>query len=181
MTVNSEQWPEMILKPVGLVRNDIKEPMLKAGEQGLELKIRIEKIREYHQQIKGMMSELVINPEFTDLLKGIEEFSHIIVLYWPHLIDPARRHNLKEVHPMGREDIPKQGIFATRSPARPNPVLVSIVPLIERRNNILLVKGLEALNNSPIIDIKPHSLSYYGSETPSVPSWMEQIHRELGN
>ncbi|MGB5986962.1 MAG: tRNA (N6-threonylcarbamoyladenosine(37)-N6)-methyltransferase TrmO, partial [Desulfobacterales bacterium] len=45
----------------------------------------------------------------------MEGFSHIVVLYWPHLIDPKRR-TLRKVHPMGRKDLPRQGIFAIRSP-----------------------------------------------------------------
>jgi tRNA-Thr(GGU) m(6)t(6)A37 methyltransferase TsaA len=170
--------PEMHLRPIGAVRSEIKESMLTADEKGLALKERMEKIREYHHRIKNTVSDLVIETEFTDLLEGIEGFSHILVLYWPHLIAPERR-GLKQVHPMGREDLPLQGIFATCSPARPNPVLVSAVPLLERRENILRVKGLEALDGSPLIDIKPYSLNYYGAENPAVPPWMEQIHREL--
>ena len=107
--------PEMNLHPVGVVRNGIKEPMLTADEKGLKLKERMEKIKEYHHRTKDVISELVIKEELSDLLLGIEGFSHILVLYWPHLIAPERR-GLKQVHPMGREDLPLQGIFATCSP-----------------------------------------------------------------
>ena len=64
-------------------------------------------------------------------------------------------------------------------PARPNPVLVSAVPLLERHQNTLKVKGLEAVDGSPVIDIKPYSASYYGAENATVPEWMAQLHREL--
>ncbi len=178
MSADDQQWPEMLLRPVGFVRNEIKDPMPGAGERGVELKLRIDKTREYLRRIQDTVSELVINPEFSELLEGTEGFSHILVLYWPHLIDPARR-GLKQIHPMGREDLPLQGIFATCSPARPNPVLVSAVRLLDRQDNILRVMGFDALDGSPIIDIKPYVLNYRCAENPTVPAWMEQIHREL--
>jgi len=64
-------------------------------------------------------------------------------------------------------------------PARPNPVLVSAVPLLERHQNTLKVKGLEAVDGSPVIDIKPYSASYYGAENATVPEWMAQLQRKL--
>lgn len=169
---------DMRISPIGLVRSDIKTPMLMAGDSGLELRERMEKIREYHQKVRECVCELVIMPQLSELLDGIEGFSHVLVLYWPHLIEPERR-KLRKVHPMGRKDLPRQGIFATCSPARPNPVLVSAVPLLERHENTLKVKGLEAVDGSPIIDIKPYVAPYYGAENPTVPKWMEQIHKEL--
>jgi tRNA-Thr(GGU) m(6)t(6)A37 methyltransferase TsaA len=179
MNDNQNHLLPMQLTPVGEVRSEIKSPMLLAGETDIELRERLEKIREYHQQVENNICALFIFPQWTELLDGIDGFSHILVLYWPHLIEPQRR-NLKKVHPMGRKDLPLQGIFATCSPARPNPVLVSAVALLGRTENIVKVKGLEAVDGSPIIDIKPYSKSYYGVDNPSVPEWMLQIHRDLG-
>jgi tRNA-Thr(GGU) m(6)t(6)A37 methyltransferase TsaA len=163
---------------VGTVHSKIKTPMLSAGESGLSLALRMEKIKAHHRQIENCICELVIDTQWEELLDGVDGFSHILVLYWPHLIDPARR-NLRKVHPMGRKDLPMQGIFATCSPARPNPVLVSAVPLVARTGNVLTVKGLEAGDGSPIIDVKPYSKSYLMVDELKMPDWMEQIHREL--
>ena len=179
MTENQHGLAKMQLTPVGQVRSAIKTPMLLASASGIELRERSEKIRAYHEKVKHVLCEIVIYSQWMELLDGIEGFSHVLVLYWPHLIDPARR-NLQKVHPMGRKDLPLQGIFATCSPARPNPVLVSAVPLLERAGNILKVKGLEAVDGSPIIDIKPYVTSYYGVKNPMVPEWMQRIHRDLG-
>ena len=101
-----------------------------------------------------------------------------IIIKNGHLIDPAKR-SLRKVHPMGRKDLPAQGIFATCSPIRPNPVLVSAVALMARKNNVLEVKGLEAVDGSPIIDLKPYSKSYLKVENLVVPPWMEQLYKEL--
>jgi len=168
----------MQFTPVGVVRSEIKTPMLRAGETDIELQERLEKIRAYHRQVEKNICELFIFPQWAELLDGIDGFSHILVLYWPHLIEPQRQ-NLKKVHPMGRKDLPLQGIFATCSPARPNPVLVSAVPLVERIENVVKVKGLEAVDGSPIIDVKPYSKHYYSVENPAVPDWMRQIQRDL--
>jgi tRNA (adenine37-N6)-methyltransferase len=178
MENSKNNWTEMQITPVGIVRSDIKNPMLMAGDSDLELQERMEKIRKYHQKVKNCVCELVISPQWVELLDGIEGFSHILVLYWPHLIDPERL-KLQKVHPMGRKDLPPQGIFATCSPARPNPVLVSAVRLIQHDESTLKVKGLEAVDGSPIIDIKPYVKQYYGADNPTVPQWMKQLHREL--
>jgi len=179
METDPEIFPPMELRPVGVVRSEIKTPMLHAGEAGIELKERLEKARENHQKVMNAVCELIIFPQWEELLEGIEGFSNILVLYWPHLVEPERR-NLKKVHPMGRKDLPVQGIFATCSPARPNPVLVSVVPLLERSGNVLKVKGLDAVNGSPIVDIKPYVQPHCGLDRVTVPPWMEQIHRDLG-
>lgn len=178
MEVETTPMTAMQLTPVGVVRSPIKKPMLAADAAGLSLEDRMENIKAYHRQVKETVCELVIEPGWAELLEGIEGFSHVLVLYWPHLIDPARR-NLRKVHPMGRKDLPQQGIFATCSPARPNPVLVSAVPLVARNGNVLSVKGLEAVDGSPIIDLKPYSKSYLTVDQLKMPDWMEQIHREL--
>ncbi len=178
MSSTENLMPAMTLAPVGVVRSPIKTPMLTAGEADLSLNERMDKIKAYHRRVDETVCELVVDPTWEELLDGIEAFSHILVLYWPHLIEPERRA-LRKIHPMGRKDLPLQGIFATCSPARPNPVLVSAVPLVAREKNVLKVRGFEAVDGSPIIDIKPYSRSYLQVENLSVPAWMEQIHREL--
>ena len=78
----------MQLIPVGEVHSPIKAPVLTAGESGIELRERREKLRAHHQQVRNTVSELEIFDPWHALLDGIEAFSHILVLYWPHLIDP---------------------------------------------------------------------------------------------
>jgi tRNA-Thr(GGU) m(6)t(6)A37 methyltransferase TsaA len=171
---------EMTLQPVGVVRSAIKTPLLGADSTDLELKERLHKIREQHRQLKELVSELVIDPHLEGILDGIEAFSHIVVLYWPHLVAPERR-GLRQVHPMGRKDLPLQGVFATRSPARPNPVLVSTVRLLAREGNVLRVQALEAVDGSPIVDIKPYVDVYHTVKNPRFPEWLLQIQRDLAD
>ncbi|HPQ70570.1 MAG TPA: tRNA (N6-threonylcarbamoyladenosine(37)-N6)-methyltransferase TrmO [bacterium] len=176
--MGTDSLSKVELTPIGFVKSEIKTPILHAGDSDLELTERMDRIRKHQETIRNNVAELIIFDQWGELLDGIEGFSHILVLYWPHMIDPKRR-KLKKVHPMGRKELPLQGIFGTCSPARPNPVLVTAVRLLERNGNVLKVKGLEAVDGSPIIDMKPYVKSYYGVENPTVPDWMDRIQKEI--
>lgn len=166
--------PEIVLKPIGKVVSDLTVPGLKPSQDNSESTLDQKSIKSEHKKIREMVSKIHVFESSIARLKGLEYFSHILVLYWPHLIN-AEKRNILQVHPMGRKDIEKQGVFATCSPARPNPVLVSAVELLERKDNILTVKGLEAFNDSPVIDIKPYSSHYLKVEDLKVPDWMASI------
>ncbi|AZT89355.1 tRNA (N6-threonylcarbamoyladenosine(37)-N6)-methyltransferase TrmO [Caldicellulosiruptor changbaiensis] len=88
--------------------------------------------------------------KYIEGLKDIEEARYLIVLYWGH---QSNRGVLTTLTPFS--DVPK-GVFACRSPNRPNPVLLDIAELIDRKGNVLVVKGLDAIDGSPVIDIKPY-------------------------
>lgn len=169
---------EFIIRPVGYVRSELTEIAFRP-DVDVDPETRKAQVKAHREQVKNVLSEIVIHQEYEELLDGIDGFSHIVVVFWPHKLEEDRRQ-LKKVHPMGRKDLPEQGIFATRSPARPNPVLISSVRLLERTGNILHVQGLEALDQSPVIDIKPITRHYEGVEKPTVPDWIQQISKELG-
>lgn len=154
------------IKPVGYVERSISEN-IKKPSKSIPFELRRLKLKEYREKIRKSESIVRVLPEYEVLLDGIERYSHVVILYWPHLLHEKERE-LKKVHPRGWKDIPKQGIFATRSPARPNPVLISIVELIQREGCILKVKGLEAFNDTPVIDIKPEI-----GDGVKVPDWIE--------
>jgi len=146
-----DELPGMSLKAIGMVRNEIKQP-----------------IRHGWREI---VSDIVINPGLTEALDRLEEFSHIIVLYWMHQLPAGRQLSLK-VHPMGKTELPLVGRFATRSPNRPNPVGQATVRLLERRGNILKVKGLDAIDGTPVIDIKPYIPGYDSASDAKAPPWI---------
>lgn len=167
----------LCLSPVGFVRSSLATPGLKAGSDGIERKQGNGDRKTRDQKIAAQVSELVIDERFDGILEGIEEFSHILVLYWPHLI-PEESRSLLQVHPMGRQDLPLKGIFATCSPARPNPVLVTAVRLLSRVDNVLRVQGFEAVDGSPIIDIKPYTTHYYRPDGVKMAEWMREGSKE---
>ena len=91
-----------------------------------------------------------IYPEFADGLKDIEALSHIYLLYAFH----ASSGYTLQVKPF--LDDKEHGVFATRYPYRPNPIGISIVKLISRNENFLTVEGIDVLDGTPLLDIKPY-------------------------
>jgi tRNA-Thr(GGU) m(6)t(6)A37 methyltransferase TsaA len=169
---------EIILKPTGIVKSSIKAPSLRPDDKNINMAQKKEEMKKQHQQLKETISKIIIHEKYKDILDGIEEFSHILVLYWPHLI-PEKSRELVKVHPMGRQDLPEKGIYATCSPARPNPILVTAVPLVSRKGNVLEVKGLEAVDGSPVIDIKPYVNHYYNPKNITIAGWMRDLTQDL--
>jgi len=116
-------------------------------------------------------AKILIYPEFAGGLRGLEEFSHCIIIYMFHkaivnieeLMD-----SIESVSPMAAPRHIRFGIFATRSPRRPSYLGLSIVRIIGIENNILIVDGLDAYPDSPIVDIKPYVPSdvVYGAKYP---------------
>ena len=92
-------------------------------------------------------------PEFEDALDGVEDLEYLTVLYWMHRLRPQDRRRLR-VHPRGDRSRPRKGVFALRSPMRPNPIGVTTARLIRRDGLDLHVEGLDALDGAPVIDIK---------------------------
>lgn len=91
---------------------------------------------------------------------------------------PPHGRRLTKIHPAGLEHYPKQGIYATCSPARPNPVLMKVVRLLERDGTRLVVEGLDAIDKSPVLDIKPYVADMYPQEDVRIPAWMAEIQQE---
>jgi len=172
---------EIRIKPIGFVRSGIKEVPGLVGRASAP-PTSPENLDRWHKRVQSVkhdrssVSELVIENDLDGILDGIEDFSHLLVLYWAHRIPEERRAETM-IHPMGRSDLPLVGIFATRSPVRPNPVLATTVRLLERNGNVLKVVGLEAVDGSPIIDIKPHIRDTYDPDELKMPDWMREVHK----
>lgn len=123
--------------------------------------------REIPEDYKEKVVKIKIHDEFSDSLLHIEDHSHITVLMW---FDRSDR-DIQQVHPMADLDNPLTGVFATRSPVRPNPIAVTVCELVKIEGSTLFVKGLDALNGTPVIDIKSYT-SKYEVENPAYPEWV---------
>jgi len=119
-----------------------------------------------------------IEPALHGILDGIEGFSHVLVLYWAHL-NPHQDRPAVKVHPMGRKELPLTGVFATRSPVRPNPVLATVVRLVESTGDTLTVAGLDAVDGTPVIDIKPVTPGDCPAGEVRVAPWLADALHEL--
>jgi tRNA-Thr(GGU) m(6)t(6)A37 methyltransferase TsaA len=109
--------------------------------------------------------------EFCPGLKGLEDFSHVIILYWIHLRDGEKERHTLLVFPRRHTVDVEKGVFACRSPSRPNPIGLCVVELLKIEECILIVKGLDAFSGSPIIDIKPYIPRADAILNARVPEW----------
>jgi len=106
-------------------------------------------------------------------LKGVKEFSHLIILYWIHLRNSEEERRTLLVFPRRHAVNVKMGVFATRSPSRPNPIGLCVTQLLKIEECVLTVKGLDALEGSPIIDIKPYIPRADAVSDALVPEWTQ--------
>ena len=124
-----------------------------------------------------VISEIIINEELKNGLKGLEDFSHIIVVY--HLNEAKF---IKEKHltrrPQGRDDMPEVGIFSQRAKDRPNAIGVTSVKLLSIKQNIIEVQGLDAINGTPVLDIKPYYPQFDLKENAIVPEWVNILMKD---
>jgi len=121
------------LKPIGVIHSPFKNTG-KAPYQGYK---------------SEEISQIEVFKEFEEGLKDIEGFSHIIVIYWFH---KSQGYHLLVKTPW---DDSLHGLFTTRSPRRPCPLGLTVAELVVREKNILKVKGLDAIDGTPLLDIKP--------------------------
>ena len=148
----SKKYPGMVPKTIGTVRSEIKKSST--------------------LDFKNVISEIVIDSRWSEALDNIDEFSHIIVLYWMHQLK-TKQVPIK-VRPMGTQGLELKGVLATRSPNRPNPIGKTTVRLLQRQGNVLKVRGLDAIDGSPVIDIKPYIPGYDSTARAKVPPWVSK-------
>ncbi len=118
--------------------------------------------------------EIILNPELTAGLKDIEGFSHLYLIYHLHQAGPCSL----EVTPF--MDNRPHGVFATRYPARPNPIGLSIVELLRVEGNHLFIRGVDLLDNTPLLDIKPY-IPAFDHVGPARSGWMQSSQEQVAD
>ena len=116
-------------------------------------------------------AKIRIFPEFCGGLLGIEEFSHIVILYWLNQRDNEEDRRTLLVFPRRHAVNFEVGVFACRSPSRPNPVGLCVVELVDVDGCTITVKGLDASQGSPVVDIKPYIPRADSVADARVPDW----------
>jgi tRNA-Thr(GGU) m(6)t(6)A37 methyltransferase TsaA len=122
----------IVYRAIGRVENDFDEPAPPP-------------------EIRAVESRIVLDPSLTEGLKGLEPGRRIMVVFCFHR---SQGFDLLQ-HPQGDRSRPRRGVFALRSPHRPNPVGVTVVDLMAVEGNVLRVRGLDAINGTPVLDLKP--------------------------
>ncbi|MHA2379590.1 MAG: tRNA (N6-threonylcarbamoyladenosine(37)-N6)-methyltransferase TrmO [Candidatus Thorarchaeota archaeon] len=131
-----------------------------------------------NERDRTLVSKIVFEKEMTPGLDGIEDFSHIFVIFWLHQVSASEK---TLVHPGGPQD-QSVGVFATRAPIHPNPIGLTVVELVKRVENTLWVRGLDALDGTPVLDIKPYPNWADGRFDVvldfEVPDWLRDLIKE---
>ncbi|MGH2560038.1 MAG: tRNA (N6-threonylcarbamoyladenosine(37)-N6)-methyltransferase TrmO [Thermomicrobiales bacterium] len=119
----------------------------------------------------ALESVIEIDPRWSDGLTRIEEYSHLVVLFY---LDRATRRRAagRSATPEGRQELPPVGFFATRTPKRPNPVGIGCPRLTRREGNRLVVTGLDAWDGTPVIDVKGYSRRDEYHPEAVMPGWL---------
>ncbi|MFQ6011682.1 MAG: tRNA (N6-threonylcarbamoyladenosine(37)-N6)-methyltransferase TrmO [Nitrososphaerales archaeon] len=139
------------VKKIGVVRNEVKEPKY-GGFTDLE-------------------SRIELDGKYVEGLKDLGNYSHVTVVFWLNLVDSCDITHT----PQGRQDVPEVGIFACRCPARPNPIAITTAELLGMEGRMLKVRGLDAVDGSPVLDIKPYTPQYDLREKVRVPDWVDKL------
>jgi len=159
---------EITLRPIGFVRTPLSDEEVKRSLGGVE-------------------AEIEVLEEFEEGLEGIEGFSHIIVVFYMHKAQgveaPLKQRPRRLLrYGVSLEELPLVGVFCLDSPHRPNPIGLTVVELLERRGRVLRVRGLDAFDGTPVLDIKPYTPSRFVKEF-RIPAWyrglLERV-REAG-
>lgn len=121
---------------------------------------------------RDVVTDIIIDEKYKDALSGLEDYSHLIVIYWMHDVKTC---DIRHV-PQGKVgEVPEVGIFACRCAQRPNPIGVSTVEIVGITGNIISVKGLDVIRDTPIIDLKPYTPQYDAVPNAKVPDWVSKL------
>jgi tRNA-Thr(GGU) m(6)t(6)A37 methyltransferase TsaA len=142
------------VQPIGTVRNNVTD----AGDE----------------QWGSVVSEILLRPELRGGLRGIEQFSHAVVVFLMHhsRFDPGAPVVRR---PRDRADMPETGIFSQRAKHRPNPIGVTTVGIERLADGVLVVRGLDAIDGTPVLDVKPHVPVFDAPAGARVPPWVDRL------
>ncbi|MFH0846759.1 MAG: tRNA (N6-threonylcarbamoyladenosine(37)-N6)-methyltransferase TrmO [Chloroflexota bacterium] len=144
----------MNLEPIGVIKSPVKEQVDEGWGK--------------------VVSEIHIHKQWTSGLAGLDEFSHVIVLFYMHESTFTAKSDLVR-RPQGRADMPMLGIFAQRAKHRPNPIGITAVSLLGVHGNVLTVKGLDAIDGTPVLDVKPYFPIYDCVKQAKTPEWIDRL------
>lgn len=155
------------MKPIGYVRTSFSDEEVKSSLRGVE-------------------GYVEILEEYAGGLRGLEGFSHVILIAYMHKVSGEQRKTLlvkpRRLLRFGfkLKELPEVGVFATDSPHRPNPIALTIVELVEIRGNKLYVRELDLYDGTPVLDIKPYTPDRMVDPSKlSVPEWYAKLAREV--
>jgi len=143
------------LKPIGLVQNSVTEPV-DTGWGKIE-------------------STIHLDEEWTGAFDGLDQFSHALVLTFLHRVAERHAEIPAQRRPRNRNDMPLLGVLAQRARVRPNPIGVTACEIVRVDARTMVVRGLDAIDGTPVLDVKPYVPVFDRIESPTIPLWVERL------
>ena len=165
------RFPDFAVLMSSIVVISISFCSAKAGEskEMTERQFTLESIGSV--QKSGEHTRLVLDKSFESGLLGLEDFSHVWVFWWFDQNDTPEERATLQVHPRGNKNNPLTGVFATRSPARPNLIAMSLCRILSIKDNVVEIETIDAYAGTPVLDLKPYIPDDDFAEA-SVPDWI---------
>jgi len=118
---------------------------------------------------------LVLKEKYVPGLLGLDGFSHVVVFYWFDKNDTPERRAVLQVHPRGNKANPLTGVFATRSPVRPNLIAKTVCKIVSIKGNVVEIDKIDAFPDTPILDLKPYIPRIDSLPSATVPGWVKRM------
>jgi tRNA-Thr(GGU) m(6)t(6)A37 methyltransferase TsaA len=136
--------------------------------------VRSEVIEPVDENWGNVESEIHLVDSLAGGLQGIEQFSHLIVVFFMHeSVFDLETHLVRR--PRDRSDMPLAGAFAQRARHRPNPIGITAVELVRVRGNVVTVNGLDAIDGTPVLDLKPYLPEWDCRPDAKIPQWVKKL------
>lgn len=145
---------EIKIKAIGVVQSEVAEPV--------------------DENWGGVVSRIVLEPEYLGGLEGMGDFSHALVICYLHQAQYKASRHLKR-RPRGERRFPEVGIFSQRVKDRPNPIGVTAVEIVAVGDDYVEVRGLDAIDGTPVLDIKPYFPQFDRVDHPRIPPWADEL------
>jgi tRNA-Thr(GGU) m(6)t(6)A37 methyltransferase TsaA len=114
---------------------------------------------------------IVLDKKYQPGLLGLENWSHVQVVWWFDKNDTPQKRAVLQVHPRGNKDNPLTGVFACRAPVRPNLIALSLCKIVGVKDNVLEVEKIDADEGTPVLDLKPYAPGLDSAGKVKVPKW----------
>lgn len=119
-------------------------------------------------------TKIVLDKQYQPGLLGLNEFSHVYVYWWFNRNDTPEKRAVLQVHPRGNQANPLTGVFATRSPCRPNLIGMTLCKIISVKGNVVEIDRIDAFDGTPVLDIKPYIPQLDAVPDAIIPEWLKE-------
>jgi tRNA-Thr(GGU) m(6)t(6)A37 methyltransferase TsaA len=123
------------------------------------------------------VARIVLDKKYEAGLLGLDGYSHIQVFWWFSNNDTPQKRSILQVHPRGNRSNPLTGVFATRSPVRPNLIALTLCKIVSIKDNVIEIEKTDAFDGTPVVDIKPFIPGYDTAEDAKVAEWLKKSGR----